>query len=1509
MDAQQEVPRWTGAHARHGLVAVGRARREVRFERVRKPRAQQRLQRRKFLPFDPGIPVAASQEQRQARERLLRADEWLKQQDRARMASYDTAAQCHGGVDMVAHADSGKLEPHADAALGRAEWWTKHAPDGVEWPPPARGDRKGRNKWACAVLKAVDGRPVDLPKEVQAAVFESFLSPLQVDTGPYVRLLSRYAHMFSERRSDFVGKLRGTVMRIDTAGRMPAPSRHYPRSPKEMEMIKAMVDDFLAAGVIEPCSSPISAPVVLVRKKDGTTRFCVAWIKTNAVTVADEYTMPRVEYVLQRLAGMAVFSVVDATWAFYQVPLHPDDRFLTAFRVPGRPGSFQFRVAGMGLKCSPAVWQRAVENALGEICFESAMPWLDDILVWSKDHASHLVTLERLLQGCERDHIVLKLRKCEFAKGSVEYIGFDVDKAGIRPSHRKVQAIADLLPPASCKDVKSHLQMLSFYQQFIERFAARAEPLRRLLTKEATARAKKLGFAAMWQPEQQAAWEDLKAALQEDPILAYPDFDKPFELSTDWSRKGIGLVLAQPEVGADGTVVKPNVVCYRSRALTKHERNYCPRKGEMLAIVWAVSKCKPYIWGQRTVVLCDHQSLGYLLNGNAPGEDPQLSRWCQKLLPYNLEIKYQPGAKQAADAWSRLTSKCGIPAADGGELPACNGKYCGLCRWLKLHPPTAVPEGWVCAVGGGADADGACAPQWALYHARRALEIGHLGVGEPCTAQSGWQLGAGLADAVLVDCELQRQCAVRHVAVVQSADDPGHGLGADGLDAGEAQVVLKLSEVVNTVGELVSASSLAEAFQLAQLRDAECQEKRLYVVQGKFPDTELKGSKLARWRQRYKAKMSRYSMSAKGLLQYAFSGSGPAGEERRQLIVVPVALRRLVFDLCHASKSAAHFKAEKTLSRVLRTFWWSGVTVETRSWVRYCVQCRRNRRPAVPGGRQQTYRFYRPFDAIQVDFAIMPESAAGNKYLFTAVCPFSGWLVVEPCRTRSAEEFAHVLYARVFTVFGAPGKMIADNERAFWSTVARRLIERFGVVGIACVPHHWQGRALVEATHRLVNEVVRTAVREAQPGKPRWEEFCFGLMMAHNASVMTGGRAGISPARLVFGRDMRVPEQVLLGEPLQVQRDLTEFMTSITANLRDAWAHTLAWQELRRHERLVSEEVDASSKSRLWRAPVMYKVGDLVDVWTPGAKKQEMYTGPWRVDTVRRNGSVYRVSRMGKDGNREVKRVCLSRLIPFVPSLWSGSVTSAGGTGVRDVDKVIQMGLDVSVPLLSVTGELVPGDFIGRRVRKWFDRALYEGVVSRFATVDGVVLFRVVYSDGDEEDFSREQVWCHAVSLVRSAGMSVGAMEMVSTQGMPRLVLLSVVMVGEFVMLRNMEQDGRWDLCRVVARVGDGEMISVLYYARSGPHRKYEAPKAGLVLQPVFERGDGKQYAGMWRKGSTAFVRNVQWCSVLYVRVPVESLSKTDAVDEYLKVSLAETTVARVLSDARWFGAVVESTS
>ncbi len=480
-------------------------------------------------------------------------------------------------------------------------------------------------------------------------------------------LLMKHRKVFTEKLQA-PGGAKLPPHEINTGDSAPIRLQPHRASHVEEAIIDSEVEKLKDVGAIEdaPADCAYSAPVVIVKKKNGELRFCVDYRKLNAVTVRVSYPLPRIQDILGRLRAAVFYTSMDLVSGYYQHPLFEGHKNKTAFVT--RTGVYVFKVLPMGLCNAPSTFQRGMDIVLKDLVGKCCFVYLDDVIVFSSSFDAHLQHLEAVLSKFAEFNLQMKINKCKFARKEILFLGYIVSGEGVRVNPELIRVVRDAPPPRDAKAVHRFLGLTSFYRQFVFDYAAVTEPLQRLLRK---------GERFIWGHEQQYAFSILKRALHNAPILLHPDYNKPFSLWVDGQDVALGGVLTQQD--GDGI---HHPVAYGSHLLDAAERRYGIPEKECLALIYFTKLWRQHLHGRRFTAYTDHEALQHLKDFRDPRG--RLARWCLELQQLDMQLEYRPGRLNIlADTLSRHPFANHPPAEEMEGITDVRGLFSWLDEGLQ----------------------------------------------------------------------------------------------------------------------------------------------------------------------------------------------------------------------------------------------------------------------------------------------------------------------------------------------------------------------------------------------------------------------------------------------------------------------------------------------------------------------------------------------------------------------------------------------------------------------------------------------------------------------------------------------------------------------------------------------------------------------------------------------------------------------------------------------------------
>jgi hypothetical protein len=462
------------------------------------------------------------------------------------------------------------------------------------------------------------------------------------------KMLFAFSNIFASQDGK-PGYFKGVEHRVELIDpdAVPIKCKTRRRSPDESRAIEAECDRLLDHGVVEKSNSPWAAPIVMVRKKDGGWRMCIDYRMTcNKICKNSAFPLPKIADVLDSLATASEMSLWDICWGYWNCVVRRCDRELLAFNSDTKHGLLQFKRMPFGMTTSGATMQRAMQNMLeadpqGPLWGRCVTAYCDDGCCWTTEDEEHLTTLCRVLKRIRVSGAQLKLKKCIWCTTEGKFLGHDVKcGVGVGADIEKVAALAAITELTTAAHLGSFLGSSVYLARFVKDYASLTAPLYELSALYKYSNTPIGPDSGKWTEQHQKAFEGVKAALITSPVLAFPDFQRPFILLTDCSYYQLSGCLAQ--LDSKGRV-RP--IAFNSRRLSSAEKKYGITSKEGLAGVVAFRKYRNYLLGQPCIWVTDHKALCALRSKQDLGSD-RLERYAMELAEFDVEIVHRPGASQ-----------------------------------------------------------------------------------------------------------------------------------------------------------------------------------------------------------------------------------------------------------------------------------------------------------------------------------------------------------------------------------------------------------------------------------------------------------------------------------------------------------------------------------------------------------------------------------------------------------------------------------------------------------------------------------------------------------------------------------------------------------------------------------------------------------------------------------------------------------------------------------------------
>lgn len=963
--------------------------------------------------------------------------------------------------------------------------------------------------------------------------------------------LEPFADVFNEENAKKVPKLKGAVHRIELKpGKEPPHRPMYPMSAEQLRTLAEYIREMEAAGRIRRSTSSAGAPVLFVPKKDGSLRLCVDYRGLNEITVKNRYPLPLIGELLDRLAGAKFISKIDLSEAYHRIAIDEADRWKTAFRT--RYGHFEYTVMPFGLTNAPATFQAYIHRTLADLLDTCCVAYLDDILIYSDTREQHTKDLHAVLRRLRAAELFAKLKKCDFYQTEVDFLGFRITQDGIEMDPDRVRAVAEWPVPKSFRDIQVFLGFCNFYRKFIARYSHIAAPMNSAL--KGSQNGTKSG-AFVWTGEMQTAFETLRRAFAEAPMLRHYNPALETRVETDASTQAASGVLSQKH----GTVWHP--VAFWSRKLSDTERRWATGQQELLAIVESLDHWAQYLQGlpEKFLVLTDHAALKGVLAAPARDIRGRLARWVYRLSAFDFEIQHRSGVTNPADGLSRRPDYVVEDSRVDDVLPTL-GKKLGLISQLsattrqriaKLEGTTATARTYIRAV-------------------RRSMQ-------EPCQRASSKVEGSspsGQHHPTKGTDELLRQST--HVSVVtrsksyadatptaprEDGDTPEDSGGA-GITVPEQYIpraVMRELIQDETAYMLRPGANLEQTVRGLQAKDHFCRELAAKV-------------------RRDAGEHQGYRLDKNNVLWF----------RRRLVIPEEGSLRHEILKNHHDAPRSGHMGANKTAELILRKFHWPHLMEDVRRYVAECPRCQGARVPRhKPYGLLQTLELpAHPFQQISLDFLTgLPESRRDDGIVYDAI-------LVVVCRMTKVARFlattkrldaaglARILYQEIECRYGTPEAIVSDRDKLITSQFWRDWTKARDIEGRVSTAWHPQTDGQTERTHQTLTAYLS---KFGEGSRDQWATQLVEAEFSYNNS--RHATIGVSPFEALMGYHPRMIDYCLPGVEIRTQGvdERLKKLTEVRRRMAENWRH--------------ATEVQAKNANAKRKAQ-SYKVGDVVGLST-----------------------------------------------------------------------------------------------------------------------------------------------------------------------------------------------------------------------------------------------------------------------------------------------------------------------
>lgn len=928
--------------------------------------------------------------------------------------------------------------------------------------------------------------------DVEKIKLEFEISTLPLSTDQQEKLISillKYPHVLSTGDND-VGLAQNITHTIELETDKPVriPVRRF-HGPLAQEIEKECAD-LLESGIIQYSKSPYSAPVVPVRKPDGSLRLCIDYRKLNNVTKGDSFPLPNLIDMIYNMHGNSLFTTIDLIKGYYQIGMDADSIEKTAFSTPF--GQYEYTKMPFGVKNGPATFQRGMMIALAGLPWNKVMVYLDDIIILGKNFEDHLDTLEKVLIALGSNGYKLKPKKTRICRTEVEFLGHRISEKGIQPLEKNLRGALEFPVPTTVKQLRQFLGMVNFYRRHIPNCSQIAQPLS----------SQTGGKTVTWTEGCQNAFTQLKEALVNPTLLGFPNYSpeaSPLELYVDASNLGAGACLSQKQNG----VQRP--IAYISTTFSGPQKNYSTIDKELTALRWAVKSLKAFLKGVKFVIYTDHQPLIYLQNMSMV--DGRVARTWEELNNYDFEIRHIVGKVNIiADALSRS--------------PVLDQSY-GDTSEMNPKSIEFIPVGFeLIEVPGGADSVFRWFSLYLYGSMENHLEIRVAVVEELLKNLERYKLQEkGIRKRIRVmKCTgqvpvpevIDSFCNIYKTRIEIYYDDERPmiygsqftnnicrlkclgGIHYNYLQPIEI-VQTKTNEIIININEVIP---LYDDLNIAQnnIREVDIifDQNNDYVLRNLSKHVSL-NTPSSIWPPLLKIyKCHHRDLFIQNDMLYRYQH-----QQHKQHKQIVLSFNFLVLIVLKLHWNLAHIGRNKILDLIYRHFWNPRANQVVSDVVRCCPTCQKlkthSSKVIPPTLKIKTNT---PFDLVAMDLLQFPVTNSGNKYVTVLIDHCSKWVSVIPIADKQSVTVAEALENRILPFLPKlPNRLLTDNGMEFVAETFQIVLERFNIQHIRTSPLHPASNGICERFNRSLIQLLRCLVLE---NESNWDEELSSAVIIYN---------------------------------------------------------------------------------------------------------------------------------------------------------------------------------------------------------------------------------------------------------------------------------------------------------------------------------------------------------------------------------------------------------------------------
>jgi RNase H-like domain found in reverse transcriptase/Reverse transcriptase (RNA-dependent DNA polymerase)/Integrase zinc binding domain len=906
--------------------------------------------------------------------------------------------------------------------------------------------------------------------------------------------------------------------------------------------VDRQIQDMMEKGIIENATSEWSSPILLVPKKtdhqgNKKWRLVIDYRGLNEKIIDEKFPLANISEILDSLSGAVYFTTLDLSQGFYQLKIKEEDRPCTAFVTD--KGQFQMCKLPMGLKISPSAFSRLMTIAMAGLNYKNCFVYLDDLIVFGRNMEEHTKNLTLVMERLRNVNLKLNPEKCIFMRKSVLYLGHEISEKGILPDSSKIEVVKTYPVPKNGDETKRFVAFANYYRKFIRNFATITAPLNRLSKK---------GVIFDWNEECQKSFETLKQQLISPITLDYPDFSEnnTFILTTDASKIGLGAVLSNSN---------KRPIAFASRALNNAEKNYSTTEIELLAIVWAVKKYRPYLFGRHFEIFTDHRPLVYLFSQADPSS--RLNKFRMTLMEYDFSISYLKGKDNAvADALSRISIK---------ELSA-------ITQQVENSKVLVVTRS----------------------KAKRAEENKDNEKDKPQKEKPHQGDGIDHSERPVICEVLKKETKIIELKALKTKYEKEE---FDKISCIEKEALKCMKE--NNVRVLYSERNDTMYVVLPEaeaLLDLDSTMQALVDL-----CTRNKKKSLTIFKNEENRQLIR---SIKGVKRELKENDIKISIAQGVTKIEDEKMKRIILNDYHSLPTGGHSGCTRMYKNIRKTYFWKGLEKDVQDYVKRCDACQRykhSKKAKEPMIITTTSTV--ALDKIFLDL-IGPFPTKDEEeftYALTMQCELTKYIVIAPLVNKEAKTVARAFVRHFVLVYGIPSEIASDCGKEFIAETFKETAKILKVKQIQSTAYHHESIGSLENTHKHAAAFLRAQIAKYGNSWYTWLPY---WSFAFNTTEHT--QTGYTPFELVFGRICVKPSNIVKSENTPLY-NADDYKLELRHRLSQAWKDAKENLEKSKKKRKLTYDLTSTT--------TVYHPGDqiLLKKENRQGKLDEIYIGPFEV--------------------------------------------------------------------------------------------------------------------------------------------------------------------------------------------------------------------------------------------------------------------------------------------------------